>query len=145
MTATEFAPRTNPAFLPRFSPLRPPHRGRSDFGRACWDRGPSPDAHRHVDVAGLEQVAYAGAMDTLSTQPLGNDVLREEYAQPGERFVDASIAKTLNIPDHCRYEDFEPAYLHAWRCGLKGITGVRPSPVRNGSLHAGWAAHRRRG
>jgi ribonucleoside-diphosphate reductase alpha chain len=59
-------------------------------------------------------------------------------------FLDAAIAKTVNLAEHCRYEDFEPAYLRAWHRGLKGVAGVRPNRVGSGMLHAGLDAHTRR-
>jgi ribonucleoside-diphosphate reductase alpha chain len=42
-------------------------------------------------------------------------------------FVDGSISKTVNLDEQCRYADFEPVYLQAWRLGLKGLTAFRPN------------------
>ncbi|PZP93953.1 MAG: adenosylcobalamin-dependent ribonucleoside-diphosphate reductase [Variovorax paradoxus] len=41
-------------------------------------------------------------------------------------YIDASISKTVNVPTDCSYEDFKDLYMHAWRCGLKGLATYRP-------------------
>jgi ribonucleoside-diphosphate reductase alpha chain len=46
-----------------------------------------------------------------------------------QRYVDASISKTVNCPAAMPFEDFEMLYLDAHRLGLKGCTAYRPNPV----------------
>lgn len=46
-----------------------------------------------------------------------------------QRYVDASISKTVNCPKDMPFEDFEALYLDAYRLGLKGCTAYRPNPV----------------
>jgi ribonucleoside-diphosphate reductase alpha chain len=46
-----------------------------------------------------------------------------------QRYVDASISKTVNCPADMPFEDFEMLYLEAHRLGLKGCTAYRPNPV----------------
>jgi len=46
-----------------------------------------------------------------------------------QRYVDASISKTVNCPKEMPFEDFEALYLDAYRLGLKGCTAYRPNPV----------------
>lgn len=46
-----------------------------------------------------------------------------------QRYVDASISKTVNCPQEMAFEDFEALYLDAYRLGLKGCTAYRPNPV----------------
>ncbi|MGO8954353.1 MAG: adenosylcobalamin-dependent ribonucleoside-diphosphate reductase [Rhodomicrobium sp.] len=46
-----------------------------------------------------------------------------------QRYVDASISKTVNCPKSMAFEDFEMLYLDAYRLGLKGCTAYRPNPV----------------
>src|SRR5262249_706253 len=51
-----------------------------------------------------------------------------------QRYVDASISKTVNCPAAIRFEDFEMLYLEAHRLGLKGCTAYRPNPVTGAVL-----------
>jgi ribonucleoside-diphosphate reductase alpha chain len=46
-----------------------------------------------------------------------------------QRYVDASISKTVNCPAAMPFEDFEMLYIEAYRLGLKGCTAYRPNPV----------------
>ena len=46
-----------------------------------------------------------------------------------QRYVDASISKTVNCPQTMAFEEFEALYLDAYRLGLKGCTAYRPNPV----------------
>ncbi len=46
-----------------------------------------------------------------------------------QRYVDASISKTVNCPEAMPFEEFEALYLDAYRLGLKGCTAYRPNPV----------------
>jgi ribonucleoside-diphosphate reductase alpha chain len=46
-----------------------------------------------------------------------------------QRYVDASISKTVNCPESMPFEEFEALYLDAYRLGLKGCTAYRPNPV----------------
>ncbi len=46
-----------------------------------------------------------------------------------QRYVDASISKTVNCPREMAFEDFEALYLDGFRLGLKGCTAYRPNPV----------------
>jgi len=51
-------------------------------------------------------------------------------------YIDGSISKTVNMGEGCRHADFEPAYLRAWRAGLKGLAAFRPNRVLGAVLHA---------
>jgi ribonucleoside-diphosphate reductase alpha chain len=46
-----------------------------------------------------------------------------------QKYVDASISKTVNCPENMAFEDFETLYIDAYRLGLKGCTAYRPNPV----------------
>ena len=43
--------------------------------------------------------------------------------------VDTAISKTVNVPADYPYSDFQDLYLHAWKCGLKGLATYRPNAV----------------
>lgn len=51
-----------------------------------------------------------------------------------QRWVDASISKTVNIPTEMEYEDFIQVYQIAYTSGCKGCTTYRPSDVRGSVL-----------
>lgn len=51
-----------------------------------------------------------------------------------QKFIDASISKTINCPEDMAYEDFEQVYMKAWEMGCKGCTTYRPSGVRGAVL-----------
>src|SRR5439155_1148598 len=42
-----------------------------------------------------------------------------------QRFTDAAVSKTINLPSSASVEDVEAIYLDAWRADLKGITIYR--------------------
>ncbi|MBI4723567.1 MAG: ribonucleoside reductase, partial [Rhodomicrobium sp.] len=46
-----------------------------------------------------------------------------------QRYIDASISKTVNCPKTIPFEEFETLYLDAYRLGLKGCTAYRPNVV----------------
>lgn len=51
-----------------------------------------------------------------------------------QRFIDASISKTINCPPDIAFEEFERLYTFAWDEGCKGCTTYRPSDVRGSIL-----------
>lgn len=44
-------------------------------------------------------------------------------------FIDASISKTVNVPEDYAFDDFQKVYMDAWKLGLKGLTTYRPNSV----------------
>jgi ribonucleoside-diphosphate reductase alpha chain len=44
-------------------------------------------------------------------------------------FVDNSISKTINVPEHCPFDDFKRIYDLAYDMRLKGCTTFRPNPM----------------
>jgi hypothetical protein len=51
-----------------------------------------------------------------------------------QRFIDASISKTINCPSDMPFEDFQNVYTMAYEMGCKGCTTYRPSGVRGSVL-----------
>lgn len=47
-----------------------------------------------------------------------------------QKYVDASISKTINCPEEMTLEEFQDVYQEAYDKGLKGCTTYRPSPER---------------
>ena len=51
-----------------------------------------------------------------------------------QKWIDASISSTVNLPNECTVEDIENIYMEAWKSGLKGITVYRAGCAREGIL-----------
>ncbi len=51
-----------------------------------------------------------------------------------QRFVDASVSKTVNLPQEISFEAFKELYREAWQLGCKGCTTYRPSELRGSVL-----------
>ncbi len=51
-----------------------------------------------------------------------------------QRFVDQSIAKTINVPEDYDFSEFRSLYEEAYDMGLKGCTTFRPNPVTGAVL-----------
>ena len=51
-----------------------------------------------------------------------------------QRWIDASISSTINLPNSATVEDVEDIYMYAWEQGLKGITVYRAGCAREGIL-----------
>lgn len=51
-----------------------------------------------------------------------------------QKYIDASISSTINLPKSATVEDVEEIYMNAWKYGLKGITIYRTGCKREGIL-----------
>ena len=51
-----------------------------------------------------------------------------------QKWIDASISSTINLPNEATVEDVENIYMYAWECGLKGVTVYRAGCAREGIL-----------
>lgn len=51
-----------------------------------------------------------------------------------QKYIDASISSTINLPENTTIEDIENIYILAWKKGLKGITIYREGCKRSGIL-----------
>jgi ribonucleoside-diphosphate reductase alpha chain len=54
-----------------------------------------------------------------------------------QRYTDASVSKTINVPADIPFEDFKNVYLQAYDLGCKGCTTYRPNPVTGAVLESG--------
>lgn len=51
-----------------------------------------------------------------------------------QKYIDASISSTINLPENATVEDVYKIYIAAWRNGLKGCTVYRQGCLREGIL-----------
>ncbi|RMD95477.1 MAG: adenosylcobalamin-dependent ribonucleoside-diphosphate reductase [Alphaproteobacteria bacterium] len=54
-----------------------------------------------------------------------------------QKWVDASISKTINVPEDIPFDAFKDVYLEAYAEGCKGCTTYRPNPVTGAVLSVG--------
>ena len=52
-----------------------------------------------------------------------------------QKYVDASISKTINCPEDISFDDFREVYMMAYETGCKGCTTYRPNEVTGSVLH----------
>lgn len=78
----------------------------------------------HPLVSQTRTLGYADSAvwDTAREISPDDHVVIQAEAQ---RYIDASISKTTNLPASARIEDVERIYMKAWELGLKGITVYR--------------------
>lgn len=53
-----------------------------------------------------------------------------------QKWIDASVSKTINVPEDIPYEDFVDVYKLAYESGCKGCTTFRPTAERMAILNA---------
>jgi len=58
-----------------------------------------------------------------------------------QKYVDASISKTINLPEDISFTDFKDIYAQAYELGCKGCTTYRPNAVTGAVLERGKAAN----
>ena len=82
----------------------------------------------HEELFGPEQPLEVATTEDLDV----SDHLRIQAVC--QKYVDASISKTINCPEDMDFEDFELVYYDAYNTGCKGCTTYRPSGVRGSVL-----------
>ncbi len=99
------------------------------FERTARDRG-FYSAQLMEDIAATGSVRDSRSVpsDVRAAFPTALDIepkwhLRMQAAV--QRFVDAAVSKTVNLPAHATVEDVRDLFLSAWRARVKGITVYR--------------------
>ena len=59
---------------------------------------------------------------------------RIEMQAVWQKYIDASISSTINLPNEATVEETMNLYLYAWQMGLKGATIYRAGCKREGIL-----------
>lgn len=54
-----------------------------------------------------------------------------------QKYIDASISKTINLPEDISFEAFKHVYMQAYDQGCKGCTTYRPNEITGAVLEAG--------
>lgn len=84
-----------------------------------------------------EETGYKGELPeyfiTSAELPWRN---RIEMQAVWQKFIDASISSTVNLPEEASLEDTMDLYMYAWEMGLKGCTIYRANCKRAGILVA---------
>ena len=96
-----------------------------------------------IDVFSYELLAYRELIDSEAMPGPGRgpslpecfvtaeDITPKQHVDvqaAAQRWVDASISKTINVPTSFAYEDFVDIYEYAYQQGLKGCTTFRFNP-----------------
>jgi ribonucleoside-diphosphate reductase alpha chain len=84
-----------------------------------------------VDNAPLGSLVIPPYMVTAEDLTIEDHVVMQAAAQ---RWVDASISKTINVPKETSYDQFAKVYDLAYSLGCKGCTTYRPSDIRGSVL-----------
>lgn len=63
-----------------------------------------------------------------------NPLMRIKMQGTWQKFIDASISSTVNLPNEATVEEVEKLYMTAWENGLKGLTIFREGCQRTGIL-----------
>ena len=97
------------------------------FRRAIQDGIVVVDATVDID----DPKTWPPYMDTMESLSLMDHMTIMSEVQ---RYVDASVSKTINLPKEMPYEQFVQVYDLAYKMGCKGCTTYRPSDVRGSIL-----------
>lgn len=87
------------------------------------------DFHKIVDESDLP--------DFFVTAMTLNYKERINMQSAWQKYIDASISSTVNVPNNFTVEDVEELYIYAWEKGLKGVTIYRDGCERTGILTNG--------
>ena len=99
------------------------------FDRALIEAGLDEETRQHI----VDQVMEKGSCQDIPEVPeklrqvfvVSSDITAEEHVRMQaalQAFVDNSLSKTINFPEHATEEDVATAYMLAWKLGCKGIT-----------------------
>ncbi|MCX8023637.1 MAG: adenosylcobalamin-dependent ribonucleoside-diphosphate reductase [Thermanaerothrix sp.] len=99
------------------------------FEKALLDAGIPEEKRREI----FERVLKEGTCQNIPEVPesirnvfvVASDITAEEHVRMQatlQAFVDNSISKTINFPEHATEEDVATAYMLAWKLGCKGLT-----------------------
>lgn len=92
----------------------------------------TPIAKEYMDKVGLDSEDDLPSVFVTSSSLNYKD--RIEMQSVWQRYIDASISSTVNLPKETTVEEVFDLYLLAWKKGLKGVTIYRDGCKRAGIL-----------
>ncbi len=92
----------------------------------------TPIVKEYMDAKGL--IDEENLPETIVTTANLKYKDRIEVQSAWQKYIDASISSTVNLPEETTVEEVEGLYLYAWEKGLKGITVYRDGCARSGIL-----------
>ena len=94
----------------------------TDFGVAAYRR-----------MTGDDSALPPAFIDTESLSPQAHVAMQAAV----QRYIDASVSKTINVPADIPFERFKDVYREAYDAGCKGCTTYRPNPTTGAVLETG--------
>ncbi len=92
----------------------------------------TPIIKQFMDAKGLKD--EENLPETIVTTANLNYKDRIQVQAHWQKYIDASISSTVNLPEETTVDEVEELYLYAWEQGLKGITIYRDGCARSGIL-----------
>ena len=92
----------------------------------------TPTVKEYMDAKGIESTE--DLPDTIVTTSNLNYRERIDVQSHWQKYIDASISSTVNLPNETTVNQVEDLYMYAWKKGLKGITVYRDGCQREGIL-----------
>lgn len=92
----------------------------------------TPIVKEYMDAHNLKDESELPDMFVVASDISPENRIRCQAAW--QKWIDASISSTINLPNEATVEDVEKIYMYAWECGLKGVTVYRAGCAREGIL-----------
>lgn len=92
----------------------------------------TPIAREYMDTHGISNKEQLP--DFFVTSSTINYKDRIDVQSTWQKYIDAAISSTVNVPNEFTIEETEDLYMYAWEKGLKGITMFRDGCERIGIL-----------
>jgi ribonucleoside-diphosphate reductase alpha chain len=92
----------------------------------------TPIVKQYMDIFGIKD--EDDLPDLFVTAHKLNWKNRIEMQAVWQKYIDASISSTINLPEETSVEEVVDLYLYAWKMGLKGCTIYRDNCARTGIL-----------
>ena len=92
----------------------------------------TPIVKEYMDAHGLKDESELPDQFVVASDISPEDRIKCQAAW--QKWIDASISSTINLPNSATVEDVENIYMYAWKCGLKGVTVYRAGCAREGIL-----------
>lgn len=92
----------------------------------------TPIVKEYMEKHGLKDISELP--DYFVTSKTLDGRQRVDMQAVWQKYIDASISSTVNLPEEATIEDVEDLYIYAWKKGLKGLTIFRDNCARLGVL-----------